>query len=105
MSGSAAPAPAVTPLGEAAKAALQGEFGKSVGARRLHTEVQAALVRRYVARGEALTELPLDVEKDDVASWEAGWRAELTASGITDAGDSVRFIQWLHARSNFATQI
>ena len=65
--------------------------------------MQNALVKRFVARGESLTELPLDVEKDDVESWESYWRAELAASGIADAGDSVRFIQWLHARSNPVT--
>ena len=87
-------------LGAAARAALASALGTKHGGIVLHrTEVVEKLVAYHGDRGEALTDLPLDVPRDGVEAHARRWRAKLSAAGVVDLGDQEDFIQWAQARS------
>ena len=88
----------MAPLGDAAKAALEAELGRTYRGRRLNVTLHATkLVDFFVARGEALTDLPLDVETHDTTTWRELWLALCTDAGIAGASDQLRVVQWLEA--------
>ena len=81
----------MAPLGDAAKAALEAELGRTYRGRRLHVTLHATkLVDFFVARGEALTDLPLDVETHDTTAWRELWLALCKDAGIAGASDQLR---------------
>ena len=90
----------MAPLGDAAAAALEAELQRAYRGRRLHATLHVAKLHTFfVARGEGLTDLPLDVETQDVTSWRELWQAMVEDAGIGAASDRLRLIQWLEARS------
>ena len=61
-------------LSSAASAALLAEFSKRHGRHILPKDlIVQKIVDFFVARGESLAELPLEVDLEDEASWEAEW--------------------------------
>ena len=66
----------MAPLGDAAAAALEAELQRAYRGRRLHATMHVAKLHTFfVARGEGLTDLPLDVETHDVTAWRELWQA------------------------------
>ena len=76
---------AATPLAAAAEAALKSALGREFGGLRLHINVVTQLVAYFAARGEAVTELPLDYPLRGTDDWERRWLAKLRAAGVADS--------------------
>ena len=91
--GSSELAMAPTPLGTAASAALLAEFSKRHGRHVLPKDlVVQKIVDFFVARGESLTELPLEVDLDDEPSWEAEWLQVAEDASISLLSDRLKLV-------------
>ena len=78
----------MAPLSEAAAAALDAEFSRIYRGRALHATYQRAkLIEYFCGRGEGLTDLPLDVEKDSLEEWRLMWTTLAESAGVSDAAD------------------
>ena len=89
----------VTPLSTAAAAALQATLYRRHGRHALSRPLVADKLHAFfVARGESINDLPLDVDVDDVDSWADAWKAMAVDAGVALESDRVRLIAWLHAR-------
>ena len=82
--------------------ALKGCFAQAYNGVVLRDAVQKDLVAHFVGRGEALRDLPLAVDVDDLTTWESEWVAHLRDSGNTSSADGIRLVKWLKARSGSA---
>ena len=49
--------------------------------------VQDKLLAYFAGRGEALVDLPTDVDTDDSTSWQSEWETIAKSAGITDEVD------------------
>ena len=72
----------MAPLDDVAKAAVRAEFARPHGKYTLMDGVQGALVAFFAGQGESVTELGLDVDRDDEKSWEAVWRSILEEAKV-----------------------
>ena len=85
----------------AAELALEAEFAIKHGRYALSKPlIRDKLIAYWSGRGETLVDLPLDVDNDDVTSWEGEWKAMAASAGVADAVDQNRLIGWLKARAN-----
>ena len=89
----------MAPLSSSAVAALEAALALKHGRFVLHTDVRAKLVKYWAGRGESLTELPWDVDKDDESTWEGEWKMMADAADIKDPSDIFKLIAWLRAKS------
>jgi hypothetical protein len=91
----------MAPLGDAAKAAHTALWAQRHGGRVLGQErVQAKLVEYFAGRGEAVVDLPVDVDVNDKAGWQGEWKLIAASASIDDAVDVDRLIKWLEKRSS-----
>ena len=90
-------------LEAAAIAAIQAEFSKRRGRHKLPAAVIVKIVEFFASRGESLADLPLDLDEDDVTSWEKLWHSIGEDAGVSTASDRLRVVQFLHARSRPAS--
>ena len=89
-----------TGLGDSGRGAIRSALTQVHGVISLHkTMVVERVVTYHGDRGEALTELPLSVPRENMDAWEGRWKAKLTAAGVVDLGDQADFLAWAHARS------
>jgi hypothetical protein len=90
----------MAPLGDVAKAAHAALWQQRHGGRTLAKElVQDKLNGYFAGRGEAVVDLPIDVDVDDVEGWRVEWRAIAASAGIDDEVDRERLIKFLEKRS------
>ena len=87
----------------AAELAIKGCLSQTYGRQKNLPSVVTKLTAHFVGRGESLADLPLPVDTDDVAPWEAEWMAHMTDAGCTSSADKVKLIQWLKARGGATT--
>jgi hypothetical protein len=93
-------------LGAAAEAAHTAFWAGSQGGKTLSSEhIQKKLVPYFVGRGEALVDLPTDVDVDDVEGWKQEWEAIAASAGISDPVDCGRLVKWLQKRSAGPTSV
>jgi hypothetical protein len=90
---------APTALGSAAVAAHTAFWAAPHGGRALPLEiVQKPLVAYFTGRGEALAELPTDVDVSDMPSWRDEWLDIAKSAGIGEERDQKRIVNWLEKR-------
>jgi hypothetical protein len=87
------------PLGDAAKAAHAAFWAAKHGRVLAKDLVQDKLLAYFAGRGEALVDLPTDVDTDDSTSWQSEWETIAKSAGITDEVDIGRLVQWLRKRA------
>ena len=77
----------VSRLGSAAEAAIKAAYSRQHGDVKLHVSVVGMMTEYHAGRGEALTELPLDVPRDATLAkaHDRRWRAKLAAAGVAAA--------------------
>ena len=88
----------MAPLSTTAVAALDAALALKHGRFQLRLENRRMLREFWAGRGEGLTDLPWDVDKDDEATWEGQWRSIASDAGIDSASDVFTIIAWLRAR-------
>ena len=88
----------MAPLSDVARAAHVGLWSQTFDRYTLLPAVREKLHDFFVARGEAVSSLPLAVDEHDVDAWQQEWRDYLTDAGITTKSDATRLINWLRAR-------
>ena len=81
----------MAPLDDVAKAAVRAELARPHGKYSLRDGVHGALVVFFAGRGESVTELGLDVDRDDEKSWEAVWRSTLEEAKVESKRDQATF--------------
>ena len=92
---------APTALGPAAQAAHTAFWSGSVAGRNLSAElIQKPLAQYFTDRGEALADLPVDVDVNDVDAWREEWADIAKSAGISDVVDARRLVGWLEKRSS-----
>ena len=90
----------MAPLGDAAKAAHAALWSARHGGRVLGQErVQDKLIAYFAGRGEAVIDLPVDVDVNDKDSWRSEWKLIATSAGIDDDVDVARLVMWLEKRA------
>ena len=85
-------------LGDVGKAAHKGLWAQTHDRFSLLKSVQDALHDFFVARGEAVSVLPLAIDDANPEAWEQEWRDYLADAGISTRSDATRLIAWLRAR-------
>ena len=79
--------------GGAAVAAHSAFWAGAVSGRALAVEIiQKPLVAYFTDRGEALADLPVDVDVNDVEAWRGEWRDIAKSAGISDLVDVRRLV-------------
>eukprot|EP00966_Prymnesium_polylepis_P184120 4267356-Prymnesium_polylepis.1 len=87
-------------LGAAAVAAHVAFWSKAVGGRTLSKVlIQDLLIAYFDGRGEALVDLPTDVDVDDVEDWRKEWQTIAKSAGIADEVDRDRLVKHLEKRA------
>ena len=86
----------------AAELALVGCFQQVYGRHKNRQFVVEKLAAHFTGRGEALPDLQLAVDLDDVESWEVEWDAHMVDANCESKADRIKLIQWLKARSGNA---
>ena len=94
----------MAPVTTEERAALRGFFALTFGGLRHHkANVQDKLVTYHADKGEALANLALDVDTQDVDQWREEWEIRCESAGIDDRADRVAFVRWLRKRSSPAS--
>ena len=90
----------MAPLGAAGRQLHVNYWAKRVDNKGLHPEfVQLKLCKYFSERGEILTELPLDVDREDLAEWKEQWRRVASDAGVEGEADRESVILLLMALS------
>ena len=90
----------MAPLSAAGKTAHEAFWALRHGRFQLHPDlVQKLLVDHFAARGEAVIDLPVDVDRDDTETWAQEWRDRASDAGVTGKADTEAIINLLKART------
>ena len=88
----------MAPLSAVARQAHVVYWAKHVGKARLHPElVQEKLCEHFASRGETLSELPLELEREDPEGWRVMWRMIAKDAGVDGEADRESVIYLLQA--------